>query len=96
MSERPFGTHTKKGRFVLDIDKVPFFNIPDLTGFNLKPYVSHATPKIDPEQLVKRQIKLTPDLLAEIEETIRNTPKAEVTVNQQGGDVQSWTRDRKI
>ena len=48
LSERPFGTHTRKGRFVLDIEKVPFFNIPDLTGFNLKPYVSHATAKIDP------------------------------------------------
>lgn len=68
LSERPFGTHTKKGRFILDIDKVPFFNIPDLTGFNLKPYVSHATPKIDPEQYVKRTIKITPDLLAQIEE----------------------------
>ena len=48
LSERPFGSHTRQGRFVLDIEKVPFFNIPDLTGFNLKPYVSHATAKIDP------------------------------------------------
>ena len=51
LSERPFGSHTRKGRFVLDIEKVPFFNIPDLTGFNLKPYVSHATAKIDPRKL---------------------------------------------
>ena len=27
LSERPFGSHTRKGRFVLDIEKVPFFNI---------------------------------------------------------------------
>jgi len=33
LSERPFGKHTRKGGFMLNIDKVPFFNIPDLTGF---------------------------------------------------------------
>mgnify|MGYP000850923141 CR=1 FL=1 len=54
LSQKPFGYHTKKGRFILDIDKVPFFNIPDLTGFNLKPYVSHATAKVDPESFEKR------------------------------------------
>jgi hypothetical protein len=74
-SERPFGEHTRKGRFVLDIEKVPFFNIPDLTGFNLKPYVSHATAKIDSSSYETRQIKLTPDLLTKIEEMIKNAPK---------------------
>ena len=33
LSERPFGRHNRRGQFVLNIDKVPFFNIPDLTGF---------------------------------------------------------------
>lgn len=74
-SERPFGEHTRKGRFVLDIEKVPFFNIPDLTGFNLKPYVSHATAKIDSTSYETRQVKLTPDLLTKIEEMIKNAPK---------------------
>ena len=63
LSDRPFGQHTRKGRLVLDIDKVPFFNIPDLTGFNLKPYVSHATAKIDPEMYEKRVISLTKEHL---------------------------------
>ena len=70
LSERPFGTWTRKGRFVLDVDKVPFFNIPDLTGFALKPYVSHATPKIDSKIKEERQIHLTEDILAGIEEQI--------------------------
>jgi hypothetical protein len=48
---------------LLDIEKVPFFNIPDLTGFNLKPYVSHATGKIDAESYEKRKIHITQDLL---------------------------------
>jgi hypothetical protein len=94
LSQRPFGSHTKKGRFVLDIDKVPFFNIPDLTGFNLKPYVSHATAKIDPETYEKRVIKLTPPLLEQIEETIKNTPKNSISLNMEDEAVslESWKR----
>ena len=52
----------------MDIEKVPFFNIPDLTGFALKPYVAHSTAKIDPATRVTRQIHLTDELLADIEE----------------------------
>ena len=35
LSERPFGRHTRKGKFIFDIDRVPFFNIPDLNGFKV-------------------------------------------------------------
>ena len=35
LSERPFGTHTRKGRFRFNVDKVPFFNIPDLSDFKV-------------------------------------------------------------
>ena len=70
MSARPFGRHTNRGGFVFDVDKVPFFNIPDLTGFNLKPYVSHATPKVDPESFEPRKIHLTAEVMAEIEKQI--------------------------
>jgi hypothetical protein len=49
---------------VLDIEKVPFFNIPDLNGFNLKPYVSHATAKIDPASFEVRKVGMNPELLA--------------------------------
>ena len=34
-SSRPFGIIDKKGRFKFHIEKVPFYNIPDLTGFNV-------------------------------------------------------------
>ena len=34
-SNRPFGQHNSKGRFRFKIEKVPFYNIPDLTGFNV-------------------------------------------------------------
>jgi hypothetical protein len=83
LSERPFGSHTRKGRFILDIDKVPFYNIPDLTGFNLKPYVSHATGKIDPKTYENRSIHLTAEILADIETQIENLPKEELTIHQE-------------
>ena len=34
-SQRPFGEINQKGRFKFKIEKVPFYNIPDLTGFNV-------------------------------------------------------------
>jgi hypothetical protein len=92
LSQRPFGRLTKSGKFQMDIEKVPFFNIPDLTGFNLKPYVSHATSRIDDEIFEKRKIHLTAELVEEIEEKIRNAPKAEVTMRNEEGSVASWTR----
>ena len=92
LSERPFGSHTRKGRFILDIEKVPFFNIPDLTGFNLKPYVSHATAKIDPASLETRKVSMTTDLLGQIDEMIKNAPKENLQVNQEAGKVASFRR----
>ena len=35
-SERPFGKVSNKGRFQFNIEKVPFYNIPDLTGFKVR------------------------------------------------------------
>ncbi|MFN9905941.1 MAG: hypothetical protein ACK56F_07425, partial [bacterium] len=34
-SDRPFGRVSNKGRFQFNIEKVPFYNIPDLTGFKV-------------------------------------------------------------
>jgi large subunit ribosomal protein L41 len=59
LSERPFGNVSRKGRFMLDIEKVPVYNIPDLTGFALKPYVSHLTTKVDPKTQEDRKIVFT-------------------------------------
>ena len=35
LSIRPFGRMSTKAAFVMDVDKVPFYNIPDLTGFDV-------------------------------------------------------------
>ena len=40
-SNRPFGQHDSRGRFRFRIEKVPFYNIPDLTGFNVSFFVSY-------------------------------------------------------
>ncbi len=34
-SDRPFGEVSNKGKFRFNIEKVPFYNIPDLTGFKV-------------------------------------------------------------
>jgi len=46
-SHYPFGQFTRKGKFMFNPEKVPLYNVPDLTGFQLKPYVSVHTPQID-------------------------------------------------
>ena len=72
LSQRPFGEFTSKKRFRLNIEKVPFYNIPDLTGFALMPYVSAVTPKIDDKIKEERKIHLTKEMIEEIEEKIKN------------------------
>ncbi|KAH7296132.1 hypothetical protein KP509_26G010500 [Ceratopteris richardii] len=39
------GRHTSKGKYILIAEKLPKYVVPDLTGFPLKPYVEHSTPK---------------------------------------------------
>ena len=69
-SDRPFGKLNSKGRFRVQIEKVPFYNIPDLTGFNLMPYVSHNTPQIDFKQKEHRRIDLDPEYIEKINKRI--------------------------
>eukprot|EP00923_Selenidium_pygospionis_P020822 GHVN01035893.1.p1 GENE.GHVN01035893.1~~GHVN01035893.1.p1 ORF type:complete len:105 (+),score=1.93 GHVN01035893.1:222-536(+) len=40
------GKTTSDGVFVYDARKVPMYHVPDMTGFQLKPYVSLNTPLI--------------------------------------------------
>ncbi|RDD44511.1 39S ribosomal protein L41, mitochondrial [Trichoplax sp. H2] len=42
------GTKTKRGGFVVQPHKIPELMVPDLTDFELKPYVSHKALKINP------------------------------------------------
>ena len=73
--DRPFGHVSNKGRFVLRIEKVPFYNIPDLTNFKLKPFVAHITPKINEADRVERRVTVDEELLKNILYQIENAPK---------------------
>ncbi|KAJ1874166.1 60S ribosomal protein L27, mitochondrial, partial [Coemansia sp. S17] len=44
------GSHTKHGKYVVDLGKVRTYVVPDLTGCELRPYVSHRGEmlKVDP------------------------------------------------
>eukprot|EP00794_Sanderia_malayensis_P011166 gene11166-12339_t len=58
------GFHTKKGQYIVVKKKVPEFIVPDLTGFQLKPYVSWKTPRAETQPMTSE--KLIEDLKANI------------------------------
>jgi len=65
ISNRPFGHITTRGRFIRDTRKIPNYNIPDLTDFELKPYVSYHTEPIMQEFKYK-PIKMSKNVLMAI------------------------------
>ena len=71
-SNRPFGHIDNRGRFKFAIEKVPFYNIPDLTGFQLMPYVSHQTPRLEYKNKVHRRIDLDADYLEQVKKRIED------------------------
>ena len=75
LSDRPFGEHSRKGKFTFEIEKVPFYNVPDLSGFKLKPYVPHTTPKIEDERQVERLVELNESMLSNIEKQVKEASK---------------------
>ena len=50
----------------MQIQKLPFYDIPDLTNFPLKPYIEWKTPKVPADILVRKQMKLNPEIMEEI------------------------------
>lgn len=44
LSESRVAVYTGVYRSFSNLDKMLDYQVPDLTGFNLKPYVSHQTP----------------------------------------------------
>ncbi|KAJ2893882.1 60S ribosomal protein L27, mitochondrial [Coemansia aciculifera] len=40
------GSHTKHGNYVVDLNKVRTYVVPDLAGCELRPYVSHRGDKV--------------------------------------------------
>lgn len=61
---RNTGFHTRKAGYIIVYRKVPQFIVPDLTGFELKPYVSYKAPKTALPELTAG------DLLTSIKENI--------------------------
>ncbi|KDP45653.1 hypothetical protein JCGZ_17260 [Jatropha curcas] len=43
---KPTGFHTRKGGYVIVLEKLPNYVIPDLTDFKLKPYVSQCASEV--------------------------------------------------
>ncbi|EDO31931.1 predicted protein [Nematostella vectensis] len=61
---RPPGFHTRRGEYKIVQRKVPEFIVPDLSGCDLKPYVSYKAPKVDTPPLTAE------GLLEQIKENI--------------------------
>ena len=55
---------------------MPYFNIPDLSDFKLKPYVAHGIAVVPDEIKVKKIETIDEDYRKVIEEQIKNAPKA--------------------
>ena len=70
LSDRPFGEIDRKSRFKFEVEKVPFYNVPDLTDFRLKPYVPHLTPLVPEDKKVHRLVSLDKSELKNIEKQI--------------------------
>lgn len=45
------GSHTKHGKYTIEPERVRQWIVPDLTHCQLKPYVSHKTPKTEEKPL---------------------------------------------
>lgn len=44
--------------FILEDDKIPKLDIPDLEGFTLQPYVYYLTPKVDKSTIPSPRMRL--------------------------------------
>ena len=63
---------------------MPFYNVPDLTNFKLKPYVPHVTPKIPEEKMVTRQIEIDEQMIKRIDQMVEDASKGRLeTVTKQ-------------
>jgi large subunit ribosomal protein L41 len=71
-SIRPFGRFTTKAKFIVDHQRIPNFNIPNLTDFPLKPYATKSSQKVDPEKVFAYSI-MTRDLMDKIKLQMKNS-----------------------
>jgi hypothetical protein len=63
-SWKPFGKFTKGG-FKFDKEKVPFYDIPNIDGFELKPYVDFNAPKLN-EKYLNHQLKVNQEKIEQV------------------------------
>ena len=85
LSDRPFGRSNTKGKFLFDMSKVPFYNVPDLTGFKLKPYVPHITPQVPSEKKERRVVEIDEALLESINQQIHEASSGRLEARGQEG-----------
>jgi hypothetical protein len=79
MSTKPFGKLDSKRKFEMDHLRIPEYNIPDLTDFPLKPYVSYKVDKVEPDpQLLNIPRKLDRESLIKIKEQLIKSDHKEV------------------
>lgn len=67
---RPAGVPTKSGGYLILQNRIPHIVVPDLTDFQLKPYVSLKAPKVDTEPLTGEDLlRMVEDSTTEISTT---------------------------
>jgi hypothetical protein len=77
-SNRPYGRFTNTGLFIRDPRRIPNFNIPDLTDFPLKPYVSWGTEKLEENQFVAYAGMTRELLMSTVKDQLKESGDAEV------------------
>lgn len=77
LSNTPFGVSTHKGKFTPNWRNVPNYNIPDLTYFQLKPYVTFRTEKVTDDEIVKLE-KVDQELLMQFKEELSKSEDEEL------------------
>ena len=80
---------------MFDIEKVPFYNVPDLTDFKLRPYVAHATPKVDPEKAVASLTTLDEQMIKTIHQQIDDAHSGKLMPSEEAGDMKSKQKKRR-
>jgi large subunit ribosomal protein L41 len=84
LSNKPYGKFTTKGKFIRDTRRIPFYNIPDVTNFPLKPYVSWGTEKLEDDAYIKYQGMNRELLMNTIKEQLKtsNDPQIQKLYNE--------------
>jgi large subunit ribosomal protein L41 len=78
LSNKPYGNFTSKGKFIRDTRRIPNFNIPDVTDFPLKPYVSWGTEKLEADAYVMYEGMNRELLMSTIKDQLKASNDSEI------------------